>query len=236
MNQTMPPSPDPLPALDPSAADGLARLTRDYARLAEGMGGASSLLGGAFLLLVAAAEFAGHDWRLAWLGALARPLPLPSALGVTLLPFIWLAARVLLRRWATARYGLVEPVHAPIGRIRSRIQAFVGRILIPGILLLGLVPTLGVPMSHRLLRASILVFLAAAWPFVFRTLRTRLERATAVLLFLAPMFCLAGIRMAATDSLLAYPAFGIVQLARGLRDQGAFRRVRRELDGAGGRP
>lgn len=100
------PVPEPMAALAPDAVALLARLTRNYARLSQGQAGLSSLLGGGFLLLVALVELAGHNWHFTWIGAMS-PLPLPAAIAMALLPFLWLGARKGLHHWTTERFGLV---------------------------------------------------------------------------------------------------------------------------------
>jgi hypothetical protein len=221
-----------LPALAPEAVAQLGRLTRDYARLSEGQAGFSSLLGGAFLLLMALVEAIGHGWRVAWLGA-RSPLPLLAAFGVALLAFAWLAARIGMRRWATHRFGLVEPALKPsspgLAR-RERFRILMGRYVIPGGMLLGLIPILNGPLSSRFTRADLLIALALAFHIAFPYLKGRLERGLAVLLFIAPTCLIAGIQMGAGDTFLAYPLIGVTAMALGLRDHLAFRKVRRELE------
>src|ERR1035438_9886079 len=147
-----------LPALAPESVAALARLTRDYARLSEGQAGFSSLLGGAFLLLMALVEVIGHGWRFTWLVA-RSPLPLLAASGVALLAFAWLAARIGMRRWVTHRFGLVEPALEPFTPAQVRSEQFrilMGRYVIPGGLLLGLIPILTGLLSARFIRAGLL--------------------------------------------------------------------------------
>lgn len=237
MNQTpalpIDPSLIPSPALEPNAIDRLARLTRDYARLSEGQAGLSSVLGGAFLLLVALVEVAGHGWRFTWIGALA-PLPSGVALTLAILPFLWLGARAGLRRWTSRRFGLVEPVPSPLNpsQLRAaRIRTLVGRWVLPGVLLGGLIPVWMGPLPVPLLRSLLLVALAATLPWVFPGLKGRLERFVAILLFIGAALLLSGIQMAVGDTLLAYPLAGTAALAVGIRDHRAFLRVRRELEG-----
>jgi hypothetical protein len=221
-----------LPALAPEAVTQLARLTRDYARLSEGQAGFSSLLGGAFLVLMALVEMIGHGWHFIWLGA-RSPLPLVAAVGVALLSFAWLAARIGMRGWATHRFGLVEPALDPsspgLAR-RERFRILMGRYVIPGGMLLGLIPILNGPLSYRLIRAGLLIALALAFHIAFPYLKGRLERAIAVLLFITPTLLVAGIQMGAGDTFLAYPLIGVSTMVMGLRDHLAFRKVRRELD------
>jgi len=224
------PAPPPLPALSPEVVARLARLTRDYAELSMGRAGLSSLLGGVFLLLVALVEVAGHNWHFTWLGALS-PLPLPAALGAALLPFLWLGARKRLHHWATERFGLVEALEDPASAPsrRERLRATVGRFILPGLMLLGLFPILAAPMSHRFVRASLVVALALVLHLTFPRVKGRMERFVAILLFFGPALLLSGIQMAAGDTLLAYPLAGSVAIALGCRDHLAFRRVKREL-------
>ena len=181
-----------LPALAPELVAQLARLTRDYAWLSEGQAGFSSLLGGAFLLLMALVEAFGHGWRFTWLGA-RSPLPLLAAVGIALLAFAWLAARIGIRRWATHRFGLVEPALEPSSHgsaRRERFRILMGRYGIPGGMLLGLIPILDGPLSSRFIRADLLIALALAFHIAFPYPKGRLERAVGVLLFLAPSFLL----------------------------------------------
>ncbi len=105
-----------------------------------------------------------------------------------------------------------------------------GRYVIPGGLLLGLIPILTGPLSARLIRADLLIALAVALHVAFPHLKGRLERGMAVLLFIAPTLLLAGIQMGAGDTFLAYPLMGVVAMALGLRDHLAFRKVKRELE------
>ncbi len=237
MNQTPALPTDPaltsVPALESNAIDRLARLTRDYARLSEGQAGLSSVLGGAFLMLVALAEVVGHGWRFTWIGALA-PLPPWVALTVAFLPFLWLGARAGLRRWATQRFGLVEPVSSPLSpsQLRTaRIRTLVGRWVFPGVMLGGLIPVWTGSLPIPVLRSLLLVALAATMRWVFADLKGRLERFVAILLFLGATLLLSGIQMAAGDTLLAYPLVGAVALMAGIRNHLAFLRVRHELEG-----
>lgn len=220
------------PALAPESVAELARLTREYARLSEGQAGISSLLGGVFLLLMALVEVIGHGWRFTWSGA-RSPLPLAAAFCVTLLAFAWLAARIGMRRWATQRFGLVEPALEPsppgLAR-RERFRILMGRYVIPSGMLLGLIPILNGPLSSRFIRAGLLITLALALHFAFPHLKGRLERGMAVLLFIAPTLLVSGIQMAAGDTFLAYPLMGGAAMVLGLRDHLAFRKVRRELE------
>ena len=221
-----------LPALAPEAVAQLARLTRDYARLSEGQAGFSNLLGGVFLLLMALVEVIGHGWRFAWLGAWS-PLPLLSAVGVALLAFAWLAARIGMRRWVTNRFGLVEPAleHSSPGLARrEKFRILMGCYVIPGGMLLGLIPILNGPVSSRFIRADLLIAIALALHVAFPNLKGRLERGMAVLLFIAPTLLLAGIQMGAGDTFLAYPLVGATALALGLLDHLAFRKVKQELE------
>jgi len=221
-----------LPALAPESVVQLARLTRDYARLSEGQAGFSSLLGGVFLLLMALIEAIGHGWRFTWMGA-RSPLPLFTVFCVTLLAFAWLAARNGMRRWATNRFGLVEPaleLSSP-GLVRKeRFRLLMGRYVIPSGLLLGLIPILNGPISSRFIRADLLITLAVALHVAFPHFKGRLERGMAVLLFIAPTLLLAGIQMGAGDTYLAYPLVGAIAMGLGLRDHLAFRKVKRELE------
>jgi hypothetical protein len=221
-----------LPALAPESVAQLARLTRDYARLSEGQAGFSSLLGGVFLLLMALVETIGHGWRFTWLGA-RSPLPLAAAFCVTLLAFAWLAARVGMRRWAMNRFGLVEPAlesSSPGLARRERFRMLMGRFVIPGGMMLGLIPILCEPLSSRFIRVGLLLVLALAFHVAFPHLKGRMERGMAVLLFVAPTLLLAGIQMGAGDTFLAYPLMGGAAMVLGLRDHLAFRKVQRELE------
>jgi hypothetical protein len=221
-----------LPALAPESVAQLARLTRDCARLSEGHAGFSSLLGGIFMVLMALVEVIGHGWRFTWLGAWSS-LPLLSAVGVALLAFAWLAARVGMRRWATNRFGLVVPALEPSspGLVRrEKFRILMGRYVIPGGMLLGLIPILNGPLSSRFIRADLLIALALVFHIAFPYLRGRLERAMGVLLFVAPTFLLSGIQMSVGDTILAYPLIGAAAVAMGVRDHIAFRKVRRELE------
>ncbi len=223
--------PAPPSALSPEAVNRLAHLTREYARLSQGHAGLSAILGGIFLLLVALMEAAGHGWRFTWMGVFS-PLPLPVALGVAGLPFLWLGARAGLHRWATERFGLVEPLPEPPSPAqvrKERIRAVVGRYVIPGILLAGLLPIWIEPLASPLLRSAFLLALALALHRSFPRLSGRMDRFTAILLFIAGGLLLSGIQMAAGDTFLAYPLGGIVALALGFRDHRAFRSVKRGL-------
>jgi len=236
MTQTLSISPDTnapeaLPALTPDSVAQLTRLTRDYARLSQGQAGLSILLGGVVLLLVALVEMAGHGWHFTWIGALS-PLPLSVALAVTLLPFLWLGARRALSHWATKRFGLVEPEQAPLSPAKARkarLQAVMGRFVIPGLMLLGLVPIFLEPLPARYLRADLLIALVLVLHLTFPRLKGRADRIVALLLFMAPAFLLSGIQMAAGDTLLAYPLIGTIAVVMGLREHLAFRRVSQEL-------
>lgn len=225
-----------LPALTLESVAQLARLTRDYARLSEGQAGFSSLLGGAFLLLMALVEAIGHGLHFTWLGA-RSPLPLLAAFGAALLAFAWLSARIGMRRWATHRFGLVEPALEPASPAlvrRERFRLLMGRYVIPGSMLLGLIPILNGPLSSRLIRAGLLIALALVFHIAFPYLKGRLERGMAVLLFIAPTLLVAGIQMGAGDTFLAYPLIGLSAMVIGLRDHLAFRRVRWELESTQG--
>lgn len=226
-----PSEPSLQPALSPDTVARLAQLTRDYARLSAGQAGLSGVLGGAFLLAVALMEVAGHEWRFTWLGALS-PLPLPAALTVALLPFLWLGARQALRCWTTAHFGLVEPTPTPPNPpqvFRERIRVAVGRLVFPGLVVLGLVPIWANSMSAPWLRTMLLLTLATTLSWCFTPLKSRLERLVALLLFFGAAMVLAGIQMATGDTLLAYPVIGAVALGLGCRDHLAFRRIKREL-------
>ena len=220
----LPASPHAAADLAPDVVARLARLTRDYATLSQGQAGWSGLLGGGFLLLAAGVELGGHGWRFSWLGAWS-PMPLGAGLAVASLPLLWLGARRWLHVWATERFGRVEmEPQAP-----ERRQA-VGRYLLPGLMLLGLVPILARPMPAWFLRAPALVALLLGLHLAWPRMKGRMERLVAILLFVAPCFLLAGIQMAAGDTLLAYPVVGLVAIARGLRDHAAYRKVKRELE------
>ena len=236
MPKSPPPSDGPsepcfLPALPPDAVARLAQLTRDYSRLSHGQAGFSGVLGGVFLLAVALVELAGHGWRFTWVGALA-PLPLSATLAVALLPFLWFGARQALRCWTTARFGLVEPTPtppSPAQALKERIRVTVGRVVLPALILLGLLPIWAGSMSAPWLRTLLLLTLAIALPWCFILLKSRLERLVALLLFFGAALLLASIQMAAGDTLLAYPVIGAVAIGMGCRDHVAFRRVKREL-------
>jgi len=221
-----------LPALEPDDVARLARLTRGYAHLSSSQAGLSSLLGGAFLLLVALLEGAGHHWHFTWIGALS-PLPLPVVLGATLLPFLWLGARQGLRRWATERFGLVEELENPSSAAsrKESLRRVVGRFVLPGMMLLGVVLILAEPLSARFVRVGLVIGLALGMHFTFPRMRGRMERFVAILLFIGPALLLSGIQMAVGDTLLSYPLVGIVAVGLGFRDHLAFRHVKRELEG-----
>ncbi len=227
-DRSIPASPSALP---PEAVNQLAHLTRDYARLSKGHAGLSAILGGIFLLLVALVEAAGHGWRFTWMGGFS-PLPLPAALGVAGLPLLWLGARAGLHRWATERFGLVEPLPEPPSPAqvrKERIRAALGGYVIPGILLADLLPTWIEPLASPFLRSAFLLALALALHRSFPRLSGRMDRFAAILLFIAGGLLLSGIQMAAGDAFLAYPLGGIVAIALGFRDHRAFRSVKREL-------
>ncbi len=226
------PVPESLPALSPDSVARLARLTREYARLSQGQAGLSSLLGGAFLLLVALVEMGGHGWHFTWIGALA-PLPLPVVLGTTLLPFLWLGARRGLRRWATERFGLVEELENPSSAAsrKESLRRALGRFILPGMMLLGVVLILAEPLSARFVRAGLVILLALGMHFTFPRLRGRMERFVAILLFFGSAFLLSGIQMAVGDTLASFPLVGTAAMYLGFRDHLAFRRVKRELEG-----
>jgi len=225
---TLPASPSALP---PEAVNQLAHLTREYARLSQGHAGLSAILGGIFLLLVALLEAAGHGWRFTWMGGFS-PLPLPAALGVAGLPFLWLGARAGLHRWATERFGLVVPLPdslSPAQARKERIRAVVGRFVFPGLMLAGLLPIWIERLASPWVRTAFLLALALALHRSFLRLSGRMDRFTAILLFFAGGLLLSGIQMAVGDTFLAYPLGGIVALALGFRDHRAFRSVKRGL-------
>jgi hypothetical protein len=222
----------PVPSLAPEHLDRLRELTRDYARLSKEGAGLGKVLGGGFLLLLAAIEFFGHGGRVTFLGAFA-PLPLRSVLITVPLPFLWLGAREGLGRWWEARFGAVEAAAEPPGRWQ-RVRQVVARCLVPGLMLVGLVPLLASAQPLAWVRAALVVALASSLAALGGRLQRmgRLERMTCVALFLGPAFLLCGIQMAVEDTLLAFPALGFAAVVIGLREHAAFLRLRRDLAGA----
>ena len=152
---------------------------------------------------------------------------------MTLLAFAWLAARIWMRHWASNRYGLVEPAIEPpsMDLVRKeRFRMLMGQFVIPGGMMLGLIPILCGPLSSRFIRVGLLFALALALHFAFPHLKGRLERGMAVLLFIAPTLLVSGIQMSAGDTMLAFPMIGATAMALGLRDHLAFQKVKRELE------
>lgn len=210
---------------DPDTLRHLQAVTRDYARLTREGAGLGQVLGGAFLLAIAALEAFGHGFRFTLAGALS-PLPLGPAAVACALPFLWLAAREALTRFWYRRHGVVETA-APASPRRLRWA----RLVLPALMLLGLAPGLAGMLPGRGPRAALLVLLAlglaAAWPRFLR--QGRLERFVAVLLFVGPALLVSGIQMAALDTLAAFPLAGAAAVVLGLRDHLAYRRLAREL-------
>lgn len=217
--------------VSPISSDQLARmqwLTQEYARLSTNHAGLSALLGGVFLMLTALVEATGHQWRFSW-GSFA-PLSLWAGLTVACLPFAWLVARKPLLAWATHRFGLVEPppTPAPLG-LKARIQRVIFDFVFPGTFVLGIVLVWTQPLDQKVLRSLILLGLGATLFVMGPRLKTRLERITAILLFMGGFYILSGVQMATLDSFLAYPLVGVIALTVGVKDHLAFKKVQREL-------
>ncbi len=215
----------------PISPDQLARmqwLTQEYARLSSNHAGMSALLGGAFLMLTALVEATGHQWRFSW-GRFV-PLPLWAGLTVACLPFAWLLARKPLHAWATHRFGLVEPppTPAPLG-LKARVQRVVFNFVFPGAFALGIVLVWTQPLPHQVLRSLLLTGLGATLFVMGPRFKTKLDRVTAILLFMGGFFILSGVQMATLDSFLAYPLVGVIALTVGIKDHLAFKKVQREL-------
>jgi MFS family permease len=215
------------PALDPQHLAKLQHLTREYSRFNRASAGLGSVLGGVFAFLILAAELAGHGWRITLIGAFA-PLPFSRALPLAGLPFLWLGCVIALRAWWYQRHGIVEAetLPDPRERFRRRALAVVAPVVSTAVLLTIFLN--GGPM--KFLRAGLFLLLQGAFLFsVLKVLEGRLERVLGALLFIAPALILAGIQMAALDSLAALPIVGALAVLFGLREHLAFRRVEREL-------
>lgn len=222
----------PLPALNPDHLARLQTLTRDYARLSRRGAGWGKVLAGGFLVLLAGLDWHGHRGQIALLGRFA-PLPGRTVLALGLLPFLWLGAREALGRDWERRHGAVAAAPAPMHPRRRRLLEF-ARWILPALVLLTLVPVLTRPMSLRGFRIGAVLVLALTLARVWTRLAAsdRIERLTGLLLFFGPALLLSGWQLSAGDTLLAFPAIGLVAVLIGLREQWSFHRLARQLAGS----
>jgi hypothetical protein len=218
-----------LPALAPDQTHRLERLTREYARYARHAAGLGSVLGGCFAYLILAVDLLGHHGRISILGAYA-PLPMKPVLLLTLLPFLWLAARYGLRIWWYQRFGLVEAVPDQAvnpGEWRRRLALMV---VFPLVATAALTTIYLSEVPSKPLRTAAFLLLMGATVFALRSLlHGRLERILGTLLFLCPALLVTGLQMAALDSLVALPLVGTFAIILGLKEHLAFRRLERQL-------
>jgi len=219
----------PLPALKPEQTLLLEKLTCDYARYAHRCAGLGSVLGGVFAFLILAVDLLGHHGRLTILGAYA-PLPMTPVLLLTILPFLWLAARHGLRVWWYQRFGLVEEVPADSVEPQERRRRLALIVVFPLVSAAALTTIYLNEVLLKPLRATVFLLLIGAAIFALRSLLLgRLDRALGVLLFLCPALLVTGIQMAAMDSLAALPLVGTFAIVLGLKEHLAFRRLERQL-------
>ena len=206
----------------------LEQLTRDYARYAHRCAGLGSALGGIFAFLILAVDLLGHH-GLSILGAYA-PLPIRPVLLLTLLPFLWLAARHGLRVWWYQRFGLVEEAPSETVDPRERRRRLALIVVFPLVSAAALTTIYLSKVPSKPLRAIVFLLLIGAVVFALRSLlHGRLERVLGVLLFLCPALLVTGIQMAAMDSLVALPLVGTFAIVLGLKEHLAFRRLERQL-------
>lgn len=199
----------------------LADLTRRYASFSRSAGGASSVLGGALVLITY------------FVGALVSPSSAWARIALASAPVVWLVCRELLRSRYYQKLGRVEePVSRNDRRLHVGLTVFVSVI---SIAIVGLFLYVAWQEPARTLTPAWLGYIAfvAALPWVvWKYLKTPLEFIIGVFLVAQAALMLGGGHYSLGEQPQA-PIAAVVLIVLGVRQHMQFRRLRGELQSIG---
>lgn len=199
----------------------LADLTRRYASFSRSAGGASSVLGGALVLITY------------FVGALVSPSSAWGRIALASAPIVWLVCRELLRSRYYQKLGRVEePVSRNDRRLHVGLTVFVSVI---SIAIVGLFLYVAWQEPARALTPAWLGYIAfvAALPWVvWKYLKTPLEFIIGVFLVAQAALMLGGGHYSLGEQPQA-PIAAVVLIVLGVRQHMQFQRLRGELQGLG---
>lgn len=201
----------------PPSHERLARLTRRYARYSRSAGGLASVLGGGLALVAYV------------VGGLAPPEGIPGRAALALAPFVWIAAKEVLRRRLYQTLGRVgERWDRKDRRLHVGFTAFT--TVVSAVVIIGVGwPTAAGGGAAPTATWGYVALVAAMPVLVWFFMRTPLEYVVGVFLVCQAALMLAGSHYELWEQPQA-PLAALALVVLGVRQHLEFRRLRRELD------